>query len=135
MIEFELYPNQMRRYSTNVFLKVIIPEKTRKYLPVRCSFASIGFRLVQMHGIVPLSASLELTAGPLVTERLLNIPGETTLRVGLSWFPYNNPAIIFVDLQKSYTWEIKDVRVYLDNLQKYRKLSRKGRVSYDKRSQ
>ena len=129
VIDFELYADeQMRRYSAKVFLTVFVSEKTRSYLPVRCTFRNIRFQLEQRHVMIPLSASLELN--PLLeTEILLNTPGKTTHSIGLSWFPYNNPTILFVDTQKPYTWVIKEVHVYLDNLQKYRKLSRKGRVS------
>ncbi|MBA7468731.1 hypothetical protein ES707_03984 [subsurface metagenome] len=128
-IDFELYADeQSRRYSAKVFLTVFVSEKTRSYYPVRCSFRNVSFQLKQKHAMIPLSASLELN--PLLeTEFLLNTPGKTIHWVGLSWFPYNNPVILFIDLQKPYTWIIKDVHMRLDNLQKYRKLSRKGRVS------
>ena len=87
----------------------------------------MAFQLEQKHGLILLHAPLELNPVQSL-EYVLNTPGKTTYKIGLSWFPCNNPAILFVDTQKPYTWEIKDVRVYLDNLQKYRKLSRKGRV-------
>ena len=126
VIDFELYADeQTRRYSAKVFLTVVVPEKTRSYFPVRCIFGNIRFQLEQKHGVIPLSASLEINP-PQGTEILLNTPGKTTHWIGLSWFPSNNPAIIFIDLQKPYTWIIKDVHIHLDNLQKYRKLSRKG---------
>lgn len=135
VIDFELYADeQMRRYSANVFLTVFASEKTRSYFPVRCSFRLIKFQLEQKHEMVPLYALLELNpVQPL--EYVLNTPGKTTYRISLSWFPYTNPAILFIDVQKPYSWVIKDVYVYLDNLQNYRKLSRKGWVSHDKGSQ
>lgn len=129
VIDFELYSDeQMRRYSANIFLTVFVSEKTSKYYPVRCSFRNITFQLEQKYGLVPLHASLELNPVQSL-EILLNTSGKTTHKIGLSWFPCNNPAIVFVDLQKPYTWVIKDVHVYLDNLRKCRKLSKKGRVS------
>lgn len=129
VIDFQLYSDeQTRRYSTHIFLTVFISEKTSKYYPVRCSFRNMTFQLEQKHGLIPLHAPLELNPVQSL-EILLNTPGETTHKIGLSWFPYNNPAILFVDTQKPYTWEIKDVHMHLDNLQKYRNLSRKGRVS------
>lgn len=129
VIDFELYSDeQMRRYSAHIFLTVFVSEKTSKYYPVSCSFRNMTFQLEQKHGLILLHASLELNPVQSL-EILLNTPGKTTHKIGLSWFPCNNPAIVFVDLQKPYTWVIRDVRVYLDNLRSYRKLSKKGRVS------
>ena len=128
-IDFELYlDEQMRRYSTHIFLTVFISEKTSKYCPVRCSFRNMTFQLEQKHGLILLRAPLELNPVQSL-EYVLNTPGKTTYKIGLSWFPCNNPAILFVDTQKSYKCVIKDVHVYLDNLKKYRKLSRKGWIS------
>lgn len=135
VIDFELYSDeQMRRYSAHIFLTVFVSEKSSKYYPVRCSFRNMTFQLEQKHGLVPLHASLELNPVQSLVI-LLNAPGKTTHKIGLSWFPCNNPAIVFVDLQKPYTWIIKDVHIHLDNLQKYRKLSRKGRMSNAEKTQ
>lgn len=126
-IDFELVEEgQIRKYSTKVFLTVSISEKARNYLPVRCSFRSTGVQLEQKRGITTLCAPLELN--PLLSkEILLDSPGNTTHWIGLAWFPYNNPATPFIDIQKPYTWAIKDVHVYLGSLQRYRNLSKKGR--------
>ena len=135
VIDFELYPDdQMRRYSAKVSLTVFVSEKTSDYCPVRCSFRNISFQLEQKHGLVPLHASLELNPVQSL-EILLKTPGKTTHKISLSWFPCDNPAVLFIDTQKPYTWEIKDVRVYLDNLRRYRKLSRKGRLSNVEKTQ
>lgn len=135
VIDFELYPDdQTRRYSAKVSLTVFVSEKTSDYCPVRCDFRDISFQLEQKYGLMPLHASLELNPVQSL-EILLKTPGKTTHTISLSWFPYTNPAIVFIDLQKPYTWEIKDVRVYLDNLRKYRKLSRKGRLSNVEKTQ
>lgn len=135
VIDFELYPDdQTRRYSAKVFLTVFISEKTSDYYPVRCSFRNISFQLEQKHGLMPLHASLELNPVQSL-EIILKTPGKTTHRIGLSWFPYNNPAIVFIDLQKPYTWIIKGIHVYLGNLRRYRKLSRKRRVFNGEKTQ
>lgn len=128
-IDYELYAdNSMRRYSTHIFLTVFISEITNKYYPVRCSFRNVTFQLEQKHGLISLYAPLELN--PIQSlEYVLNTPGKTTCKIGLSWFPCNNPAILYIDTQKPYTWIIKGIHMHLDNLQKYRNLSRKGRVS------
>jgi hypothetical protein len=129
VIDFELYSDeQMRKYTAVAFLTVFISEKTLKYCPVKCDFRDARFQLNQKHGLIPLHAPLELN--PLQGRGiLLDTEGKTSHRVSFSWFPCNNPAIVFVDPQETYTWEIKDVHVYLDNLHKYRKLSKKGQIS------
>jgi hypothetical protein len=133
VIDFELYSDeQMRKYTAVAFLTVFISEETLKYCPVKCNFRDTKFQLNQKHGLIPLHAPLELN--PLQgREILLDIEGKTFHRVSFSWFPYNNPAIVFVDLKKPYTWEIKDICVYLDNLRKCRKLSKRGLVSNDQK--
>jgi hypothetical protein len=128
LIDYELCAaEQWRRYSSKVQLTVVVSEKTRKYCPVRVSFNNMTFRLEQRHGMIPLNAVLERnTLQP--TEIVMNKLGKITCWMPVSWLPYDNPAVLFVDTQKPYTWVIKDIHVYLDNLQRYRKLSRKGWV-------
>jgi len=130
VIDFALYPDEhMRKYSAVVFLTVFISKKTLSYCPVRCDFGNAKFQLNQRHKLIPLCAPLELN--PLQGRQILlnNTVGKTSHRVSFSWFPYDDPATLFIDTQKNYMWEIEDVRVYLDNLHSYRKLSIKGWVS------
>ena len=133
VIDFALYSDEhTRKYSAVVFLTVSVSEKTLNYCPVRCDFRNTKFQLNQKHGLIPLHAPLELN--PLQGREIsLNTVGNSSHRVSFSLFPYDNPAILFVDLREPYTWIIKDVHIHLDNLQRYRKLSRRGHVNANAR--
>jgi hypothetical protein len=125
-VDFQLIESeQMRQYATKVFVTVVVPEQTRQYCPIRCDFSNMTFELKQKRGIVPLIASLERNP-ILATDGLVAAPGRVTFWMGLSWFPFNNPAMLFVEPSESYKWEIRDIRIYMDNLQKYQILSKKG---------
>ena len=125
-IDYELYSDSNeRRYSTKVHLSINVSEKANNYYPIRCDLSDIKFTLYQKQGLMPVSASLE--RNPLLATKILrNTSGNTSHWIGLSWFPYNNQDIVFLDVNRRYKWEITDVYIYLGNLHKRRKLTKTG---------
>lgn len=123
---------QWRIYTGKVSLSICLLEKTRNYYPVRVvvNKDTTMFYLEQKRGLVKLPrAALEVVAGT-TREILLNTPGKTTHEMVFSWCSYNNPSIAFIDIQQPpYECIIEGIEVHLTNITKFRKLSKRGKVS------
>jgi hypothetical protein len=126
VIDYELYlDGNERRYSTKVYLSISVSEKAKNYYPIRCDLSNISFTLYQKQGLMPVKAFLE--RNPLLPTKILrDKPGNTNHWIGLSWFPYNNPDIVYLDVYRRYKWVITNIYIYLGNLRKRRKLTKTG---------
>ncbi|MFC1956033.1 hypothetical protein ACFLWZ_05870 [Chloroflexota bacterium] len=127
---------QTRVYTAKISLSISLLEKAWNYYPVKVIVdkQTTTFHLEQSRGGVKVSpVSLELVTGTL-KQTLINTPSNTPIDLAFSQSPYNNPAIAFVDIQKPpYEWIVEGVEVHLANINKIRKLSKRGKVSNTER--
>ena len=123
---------QTREYTANISLLISLSEKARNYYPVKVLVdkETTKFHLEQNRGGVRVSPnSLELVPGT-IRQTIRNTPSNTLIDLAFSWSPYNNPAIAFIDIQNPpYEWIVEGVEVHLANVNKIRKLSKRGKVS------
>ncbi len=122
---------QTRQYTAIVRLLVSVSEKAKDYLPLGISVAksTTFFVLEQNRGLASVHpVTLEVVPGT-ARETLLTTPGTHPYVVAFSASQYNNPSIVFVDLEQPYTWTLKGVTANLANVRKTRQLRAKGKCT------
>ena len=115
---------QSIKYTAKVSLSV----KNRNHYPLRVIIEDMRIDLEQKLALRKLHAQLNVVTGT-AREILLKPQEESTREVVLSWSPYNNPAIVFVDIYKPYRWRIKGVKVSLSEVKGYQELFKTGRAT------
>lgn len=131
-ITFEPSENkQMWVYKASIPLSIYILEKTGNYYPIELIFKkdTTTFQLKQKRGLAELRP-IDLQI-PETIRTLFNTPGKTTNRIDFSATRSNIPNTFpsLIDIQKSYEWIISGIEVHLNNINKFRKLSKNGKVS------
>lgn len=131
-IDHQLSQNgQSREYSAKVRLLVSLSEKARDYLPLGISVdkSTTFFVLEQNRGLASVHpVTLEVVPGT-PRETLLKTPGMHAYDIAFSASVFNNPSIVFVDLERPYTWTLKGITSHLANVKKTRLLPGSGRCT------